>query len=61
MHPSLFELIDRAKREGRHGEIQDWRTVCQGCNEWVSGIWCVTEAGKRLCRACSPADKRDRK
>lgn len=52
------EIVERAIREGRHeADMSTWRTVCQGCREWVPAIWFVTEAGVQLCRACAPKDR----
>jgi hypothetical protein len=35
-----------------------WLTVCDGCRQWVPGIFTVTFDGKRLCEECAPQEER---
>ena len=42
--------LQRAVAEGRHSAA--WSTVCDGCREWVDGIYHVTLDKKRLCLGC---------
>jgi hypothetical protein len=50
-----MQMIADAQRRGTHGPIENWRTVCPKCGEWVSGIYHSLSQGSRirLCRACA--------
>ena len=45
-------IFARAILEGRHCDISQWQTKCDGCGQWVNSIWTITLDKKRLCRAC---------
>jgi hypothetical protein len=47
------QLIADAQTEGRHSDIENWKTICDECGRWVSAIHHVTEAGRRLCHGCT--------
>lgn len=51
--PTVADILDRAIAEGRHSPAGAWRTVCDGCGEWVGGIWHVTPDKNRLCIHCA--------
>lgn len=48
---SGVQLAAQAIREGRHSER--FASLCHGCDQWVEGIFHVTEQHKRLCRDCA--------
>lgn len=31
---------------------EPWLTVCDGCREWVDGIYAITQDHRRLCITC---------
>jgi len=45
------EITERAIAAGRHSER--YLTACDGCREWVPGIYHVTLDKKRLCVRCA--------
>jgi hypothetical protein len=51
---AALEGIEEAKRNGTHGDIKDWRTVCGGCRQWVPGIHYITPDHVALCFNCTP-------
>lgn len=54
----LQEITDAAIAEGRHRPVAEFRTLCDGCRQWVSGIFHVSLGGVRLCKACAPESER---
>jgi hypothetical protein len=56
---SATAAYNAALANGTAGPASTFRTVCQGCGEWVTSIWFVDQNGKRLGRCCAPEDKRD--
>lgn len=49
----LQRMTAAAIQAGTHAPIERWRTVCDGCREWVNGIYHVTFDGKRFCATCA--------
>ena len=46
-------IMRTAIAEGRHCPIEQWRTICGGCGQWVDAIWYTTTAKERLCAECA--------
>jgi hypothetical protein len=45
-------LVEKMIAEGRHS--REWQTVCDGCRQWVSGIFHVDPISKKhYCRDCA--------
>lgn len=42
------------KLKAEPADAPAWQTVCEGCRQWVGGIYHVTQEGKRLCYECTP-------
>jgi hypothetical protein len=52
--PAVADMLAAAVREGRHAPASAFRTVCDGCGEWVGGIFHADPySKKRLCLGCS--------
>ena len=49
----LARLIQEAIAEGRHSPISKWRTLCDGCRQWVCAIYYTTVDKRRLCGECA--------
>lgn len=43
-------MVSAAIADGRHG--QRWQTVCDGCHQWVQGIYWTSLDRKRYCFKC---------
>jgi hypothetical protein len=52
---SIEAITARAIAEGRHSPIENYRTFCVGCEQWVNSIYYTTTDRRRLCANC--ADK----
>lgn len=52
--PAVADMLAAAIFEGRHAPASAFRTVCDGCGEWVGGIFHADPySKKRLCLGCS--------
>lgn len=52
-HAAVMARIEaQAIADGRHSPIEQWRTLCDGCGRWVSGIYSTSLDRKRYCFSC---------
>lgn len=52
--PAVADMLAAAIRQGRHAPASAFRTVCDGCGDWVGGIFHADPySKKRLCLGCS--------
>jgi hypothetical protein len=50
-------MVAAALKAGTHGPPENFRTVCDGCRNWVSGIFWISPDKRRLCKECAPVER----